>query len=206
MNYDAFNDFAHGSCIVVLCSLRGRPWHQVLQGDERFGRGRLCRLLGCSLRCDLFWVVDWLRLWLRDWRGHRLWLMLLLLDVLSDGLGRVGDFDGYADLLRLLLNGGLWLFLILWIIRKVVKIVAILILVQHVILIIVLRARLALVALHCRSSDLLLELVLGWRAEHLVHLEEVCEALLVRRLVNHDIARFVVSVAILDHVWARMDT
>ena len=105
--------------------------------------------------------------------------MLLLLGVLCEGLSAGDDFDGNADLLRLLLSGGLQLFLILWIIRKVVEIVAILILVQHVILIVVLRARLALVALHCRSGDLLLELVLSWRAEHLVHFEEVSEALLV---------------------------
>ena len=46
------------------------------------------------------------------------------------------------------------------------------------------------------------EFVLSWRSEHIMHLEELRQVVIVRRLVYHDVASFVVRVAVLDHVRA----
>ena len=50
------------------------------------------------------------------------------------------------------------------------------------------------------------EFMLSWRSEHIVHLEELSQVILVRRLVYHDVASFVVRVPVLDHVRARVDS
>lgn len=50
------------------------------------------------------------------------------------------------------------------------------------------------------------EFMFSWRSEHIVHLEELGQVILVRRLVYHDVASFVVRVPVLDHVGARMDS
>ena len=83
-------------------------------------------------------------------------------------------------------------------------IIAIITQVIAIILIPILRALSLL--LDCGAiGNLVLKFVVGRRPEHLVHLEEVGQVLLVGRLVNHDVAGFVVGVAVLDHVWAGVD-
>ena len=60
--------------------------------------------------------------------------------------------------------------------------------------------------MHGRRADLMFEFMLSWRSEHIVHLEELGQVILVRRLVYHDVASFVVRVPVLDHVGARMNS
>ena len=50
------------------------------------------------------------------------------------------------------------------------------------------------------------EFMFGWRSEHIMHLEELGQVILVRGLVYHDVASFVVRMPVLDHVGARVDS